>query len=236
MKKKLVITFFFNLLLLSCASNEQYANILDSKNIPEIEEYIAKAHPEDPKKRILQQRLIALKNADWVKGRQNAKPMAARPIVMELPSKAAFNKNTPETEAIFKQLLAETPEEHKQKTVQLLNNMFSQETDKNEVIVLVKNNSDCNLVLEITGKKYYKLPIPTKGENSIVIDKGNYSFAGSVCDVPYKSSKELSKSIALILSNPEEKNATEITENSQKVSSKKKPSTKKSSTKKTKRK
>lgn len=236
MKKKLFITFFFNLLLLSCVSNEQHTNILESKNIPEIEEYLSKAHPEDPKRKILQQRLIALKNADWVKGRKDAKPMAARPIVMEIPSKATLKKNSPEKEALFQKLLAETPEEHKQKTVKLLNNMFDQDTGKNEVIILVKNNSDCNLVLEISGKKFYQLPVPTKGENSIIIEKGSYSFTGSICDVAYKNNKEITTGIAIILSNPEEKDASSPAEQPQKAPLKKKTTGKKSTSKKGKKK
>ena len=56
MKKNLFYAVFFNLIILSCASHEPKENILNSKNIAEIEDYISKAHPEDPKKRILQQR------------------------------------------------------------------------------------------------------------------------------------------------------------------------------------
>lgn len=148
---------FFSLITQSCVSNEHKDNILNSTNINEIEVYISKAHPEDPKRRILKQRVIALKNADWVKGRKDAKPMATRPVFLDLPSKNAFRKSTPESEAVFKQLLAETPEAHKQKTIQLLNTIFNQDISSNEVILLLKNDSDCNLVLEISGKKNFTI-------------------------------------------------------------------------------
>ena len=51
MKKNLFPLLFFSLLIFSCTANEHAANILNSTNISEIEEYISKAHPEDPKKR-----------------------------------------------------------------------------------------------------------------------------------------------------------------------------------------
>lgn len=203
MKKILFPLVFFGLTIQSCVSNEHRDNILNSTNIAEIEEYISKAHPEDPKRRVLKQRVIALKNADWVKGRKNAKPMAARPVILDLPSKNSFKKNSPESEAVFKQLLAETPEEHKQKTTQLLNAIFNQDIASNEVILLLKNNSDCNLVLEISGKKFYNLPVPAKSENSLVLDKDTYTLSGNVCDVPYKSVKQFTKGAVIILSNPE---------------------------------
>ncbi|KQT19256.1 hypothetical protein ASG31_17920 [Chryseobacterium sp. Leaf404] len=203
MKKILFPLVFFSLIIQSCAANEHKDNILNSTNIAEIEEYISKANSENPKRRILKQRVIALKNADWVKGRKDAKPMAARPVIMDLPSKNSFKKNSPESEAVFKKLLAKTPEEHKQNTVKLLNSIFNQDISGNEVILLLKNNSDCNLVLEISGKKFYNLPVPAMSENTLVLDKGMYTLSGNVCDVPYKSMKEFSKSALIILSNPE---------------------------------
>ena len=63
--------------------------------------------------------------------------MAARPLILDFPAKNSLRKNSPENEALFKKLLEETPEEHKQKTIKLLNNMFSQEVDNSEAIVLI---------------------------------------------------------------------------------------------------
>lgn len=203
MKKILFPLVFCGLITQSCVSNEHRDNILNSTNIAEIEDYISTAHPEDPKRRVLKQRVIALKNAEWVKGRKDAKPMAARPVILDLPSNNSFRKNSPESEAVFRQLLAETPEEHKQKTTQLLNAIFNQDITSDEVILLLKNNSDCNLVLEISGKKFYNLPVPAKSENSLVLNKDTYTLSGNVCDVPYKSVKEFTKGAVIILSNPE---------------------------------
>ena len=203
MKKKTLTFFFFGLLISSCASNAtEKVDILKSANINEIEEYLGKSHPQDPKNRILKQRIIALKNAEWTKGAKNAKPMEARPVFMELPDPLSKKKNSEAKQEIFNKLMAATSEEHKEKTKKLLNNMFNEDISHNEVILLLKNNSDCNLVLEISGKKFYNLAVPAKGENFIVLNKDSYNLSGSLCDVKYQSSKEINKGLVIVLQNP----------------------------------
>ncbi|WP_426475261.1 DUF6759 domain-containing protein [Chryseobacterium balustinum] len=203
MKKKTLTVFFFGLILSSCASNNtDRGDILKSTNINEIEEYLGKAHPEDPKKKILKQHVIALKNAEWTKGAKNAKPMEARPVFMELPDQLSNKRSSEANLEVFKKLMSETSEEHREKTKKLLNNMFNEDITHNEAILLLKNNSDCNLVLEISGKKFYNLAVPAKGENFIVLDKDTYSFSGSICDVKYQSSKGINKSLVVVLQNP----------------------------------
>lgn len=203
MKKKTLTFFFFGLILSSCASNTvDKVDVLKSTNISEIEEYLGKAHPEDPKTRILKQRIIALKNAEWTKGAKNARPMEARPVFMELPDQLNSKKKSEANLEVFKKLMSETSEEHRDKTKKLLNNMFNEDITHNEAILLLKNNSDCNLVLEISGKKFYNLAVPAKGENFIVLNKDTYTFSGNVCDVKYQSSKEINKSLVVVLQNP----------------------------------
>ena len=203
MKKKTLTFFFFGLILSSCASNTvDKVDVLKSTNISEIEEYLGKAHPEDPKTRILKQRIIALKNAEWTKGAKNAKPMEARPVFMELSNQLTNKRNSEANLEVFKKLMSETSEEHREKTKKLLNNMFNEDITNNEAILLLKNNSDCNLILEISGKKFYNLAVPAKGENFIVLNKDTYTFSGNVCDVKYQSSKEINKSLVVVLQNP----------------------------------
>lgn len=209
MKKKILGFFFFGLMLSSCASNGDRSDILKSNSINEIEEYLGKTHPEDPKRRILKQRIIALKNAGWTKGAKDAKPMEARPLFMELTDHSGKKKNSETNHEVFKKLMAETSDEHRDKTKTLLNNMFNDDLSQNEAILLLKNNSDCDLVLEISGKKFYNLAIPAKGENFIVINKDLYTFSGNVCDVKYQSSKDIRKSVVVVLKNPELKSPYE---------------------------
>lgn len=207
MKKKWTTVLFFSLIVSSCAVNTAKEEILKSANINEIEEYLSKAHPEDPKRKILKQRIIALKNAEWTKGKKDAKPMEARPVFVNLPTISSAKKNNEQKEELFKKLMNENSEQHKEKTVKLLNSLFNEDISSNEAILLIKNNSDCNLVLEISGKKFYHLPVPAKGENSIVVNKDEYNLSGSLCDVVYQNKKEIGKNLMMVLNNPGYKNS-----------------------------
>lgn len=202
MKKSIFIILLCT--LFSCKSTSAKSssqNILESTDIKEIENYLATTYPDDPKRSVLKPKLIALKNAEWTKGKKNAKPMEARPIISEIPSDAIRRPNSEEAEE-FKRLIASTSQEHKDKTVKLLNAMFNEDINSKEVILLFKNQSDCNLVLKIQGKDFYNMAVPAKGENFIVINKGTYTLTGNVCDVVYSSKKELNKSLFLTINNP----------------------------------
>lgn len=191
-------------ILVCCSSVQEQnksQNILESKNISEIEDFLKIAHPDDPKRNVLKSKIIALKNSEWTKGKKDAKPMEARPVISEISTTLMKNSNAQETEE-FKRLIASTPAEHKEKTVKLLNAMFNEDISSKEVILLFKNNSDCNIVLRIQGKDFYNLAVPAKGENSIVINKGSYTLTSHVCDVLYSSQKEIKKSIFLTINNP----------------------------------
>lgn len=176
-------------------------NIMNETNIPKIEAFLKTAHPEDPRRIPLKSKLIALKNANWTKGSQSAKPMNAKPVVLEIPKSVIQQKNNSETEE-FKKLMVESSDAHKAKTVKLLNAMFDNDINRKEVILMVQNNSDCNMIVRIQGEKFYNLAVPTKGQNSVVLNKGTYTLISNVCDVKYTSVKNLSKSQLVILNNP----------------------------------
>lgn len=199
MKRILLVLLVFNCLALSAQKKNK--NILKSTNIKEIENFLKTAHPEDPRRIVLKPKLVALKNSEWTKGKKTAKPMAARPIVVEVPNNVVKHPNSAEAQE-FNQLIAESSDAHKAKTVKLLNTLFDEDVKKKEVILLIQNNSDCNLILRIQGKNYYNLAVSAHGENSIVLDKGDYQLTSNLCDVKYASSKKLTKSTVVILNNP----------------------------------
>lgn len=110
--------------------------------------------------------------------------------------------NTEEEE--FNQLIALSPVEHKNKTVKILNSLFDNDPRSNEVIVMVENKSDCNIIvrMEAAGGKKYRLPVPSKQENSMVIEKGSYLFTSLVCGAQYASQKNIKKALMVSLANP----------------------------------
>lgn len=194
------------------AQKKKSGNIMTSTSIEEVTEFLKNAHPDDTRVPLLRSRLIALKNAEMMKRAREAKPMAARPLETETPApknmakpseddeKKALAKKEEEEE--FNKLMAETSAEHKEKTLKLLNTLFDQDISSSEMVLLIQNNSDCNMILRIQGNKYYNLAVPTHGENSIVLEKGQYSFTSNVCDTEYVSTKYLDKSQIVVLSNP----------------------------------
>ncbi|MFN1216989.1 DUF6759 domain-containing protein [Chryseobacterium kwangjuense] len=176
-------------------------DILKSTNIREIEDYLKNTHPDDPKRSILKPKLIALKNSEWTKGAKNAKPMEARPVITEIPNRFMRNSSSDDAEE-FKKLIAETSDQHKEKTVKLLNAMFDEDITRKEAVLLFRNNSDCNIVLRIEGKDFYNLAVPAHGENFIVLNKGSYTLSSNVCDIKYISAKDIKKSIFVVIDNP----------------------------------
>lgn len=190
--------------LASCKINPAengFQNILESKNIPEIEHFLKICHPDDPRRSVLKSKLIALKNSEWIKGGKNARPMEARPVISEIPGHLLKNSSSAEAEE-FKRLIASTTKEHSDKTVKLLNAMFNEDISSKKVILLLRNNSDCNMIVRIQGKNFYNLAVPAKNENFMVINKGSYILTSNVCDIIYSSKKEISKSLFLTISNP----------------------------------
>jgi hypothetical protein len=204
--KKIALAISLFTIVASCATNNvknTSKNILESKNIQEIEKFLKTCHPDDPRKNVLKPKLIALKNSEWTKGKIGARPMEARPIISEISTSIMKNPSSSDAEE-FKRLVASTSTEHKDKTVKLLNTMFNEDISSKEAILLFKNNSDCNLVLRIHGKDFYNMAVPAKGENFIVINKGTYTLTSNICDVIYSSQKDIKKSIFLTINNPKE--------------------------------
>jgi len=200
--KKILTTLLFLILASGTASAQKKTkDILKSTNIREIEEYLKNTHPDDPKRFVLKPKLIALKNSEWTKGASKAKPMETRPVMTDIPNRFMRNSSSNDAEE-FKKLLAETSDQHKDKTVKLLNAMFDEDITKKEAVLLFRNNSDCNIILRIEGKDFYNLAVPSHGENFIVLNKGSYTLNSNVCDVKYSSQKDIKKSIFVVIENP----------------------------------
>lgn len=196
----LLITIFSISHSCKSAENGKYEQILQTKNIVLIEDFLKNAHDQDPRRGILKPRLIALKNAA-LKKIAAKNQMVARPILAEIPVTAA-NLNTEEA-VEFQTLMSQgSSKNHQEKTVQLLNALFDQDISSKEAILLVQNKSDCNMILRLEGKTFYNLAIPTQSENSLVLPKGEYKLSSNVCDVKYNTTKKIIKNILVTLDSP----------------------------------
>ncbi|MFN4364249.1 DUF6759 domain-containing protein [Chryseobacterium hispalense] len=108
----------------------------------------------------------------------------------------------PDAEASeFNMLMAENPVEHKNKTVKILNSLFDNDPNAKECIVMIENKSDCNIIvrMEGVGITKYRLPVPAHGDNSIVVQKGDYLFTSIVCGAQYASQKTIQKPLMVAL-------------------------------------
>ncbi len=114
----------------------------------------------------------------------------------------------PDTEATeFNMLMAENPVEHKNKTVKILNSLFDNDPNATECIVMIENKSDCNIIIRMEGigTTKYRLPVPAHGDNSIVVQKGDYLFTGIVCGAQYASQKTIQKPLMVALGSSSKK-------------------------------
>lgn len=91
------------------------------------------------------------------------------------------------------------PSEEAKRTAAMLTHLFNNDTNKNDAYINIKNRSSCNLIVKISGKKYYNLSVPAKGQNFILIDKGEYVLTTMVCDAKYSSLKKIDKDIEIAL-------------------------------------
>ncbi|WP_250255586.1 DUF6759 domain-containing protein [Chryseobacterium sp. Marseille-Q3244] len=91
------------------------------------------------------------------------------------------------------------PSEANKKTAAMLTHLFNNDINKNEAYINIKNRSSCNLIVKISGKKYYNLSVPARGENFILIDKGEYVLTTMVCDAKYSSLKKITQDIEIAL-------------------------------------
>ncbi len=117
---------------------------------------------------------------------------------------AASSMMSKSEEAEFEMLMNESPIEHKNKTVKLLNKLFDNDPNSKDCIVMIQNKSDCNMIVRIegVGNVKYRLAVPAKDENSVVVLKGDYLFTSQVCGAQYASQKTVQKAIMVALNNP----------------------------------
>lgn len=210
--------------------NDPRRAVLKPRLMGLISDYIKTAHPRDQRIKDLQEKLALLKRRPNTKisfEEMNAiikqKQIKKYKEELELAQRGLLARNTGSTASTaagtsssgasgianpeqdeFNLLMNSTPEEHTQKTVKLLNKLFDNDVSSTDVIVMVENKSKCDIIVRIdgAGNMKYRLAIPTKSENSIVITKGDYLFTSLVCGAQYASQKTVQKAIMVSLDNP----------------------------------
>ncbi|WP_419869654.1 DUF6759 domain-containing protein [Chryseobacterium sp. CT-SW4] len=202
-KKSLILLILFLLFSGFCDAQRKYnkKHILKSTSIEDIQDYLSKAHPEDPKRDILELRLISLKNQAWTKGAKDAKPMAARPVVSDITNEVKKGTHPAEVEE-FNKLIAETTVDHDNRTASLLTTLSSQDSNEQNAVFIFQNNTDCNLIVRLKGEQNYNLPVNSRQENFMVVKKGTYKVESKVCSINYATQKNIIKGTVITLNSP----------------------------------
>lgn len=152
---------------------------------PQIIASFIKTHPNDTQVPALRSKLIALVAP------QN--DVTAKPKIQTLTPKKIEKELNKDANG------AQQTEKSKQ-AARVLNHLFDNNPNKKEAYIQIINKSKCNLIVKFNSKnKYYNLDVPAKNKNYILIDKGNYEIATSICDAKFAQNKMIDKDIAITL-------------------------------------
>lgn len=183
MKNKLLLLI---LLVFSTFSFSQTSQELDkamlSKDPNVIAEFIKK-YPNNKNTPFLQRKLNSMA------GSGNA---AAKPSIQPLNTDK-LEKQVEKSEAKGE------PDAKAKRTAEVLTHLFNNDPNKKDAYVLIRNKSECNLIVKFEGKKFYNLDVPKMGENYILVQKGTYRITTMICNAQYASVKNITQDLEINL-------------------------------------
>ncbi|AZI68382.1 DUF6759 domain-containing protein [Cloacibacterium normanense] len=183
MKNKvlLLILLVFSTFLFSQTSQELDKAML-SKDPNVIAEFIKK-YPDNKNTPFLQRKL------NGMTGSGNA---AAKPSIQPLNTEK-LEKQVEKSEAKGE------PDAKAKRTAEVLTHLFNNDPNKKDAYVLIRNKSECNLIVKFEGKKFYNLDVPKMGENYILVQKGTYRITTMICNAQYASVKNITQDLEINL-------------------------------------
>lgn len=191
MKKYLYIFALFFSISSFAQSNYSAAQVEKSTDPRVIANFI-KNNPNDPKTPEFKRKLIAVINSGKSSSQQ---AKVAKPNVKAI--------STSKLSTSIKRDVAKDGSNDKHKrTADLLNHLFNTDPTSRTAYVQIVNKSKCNLIVKISGRKFYNLDVPANNQNFLLVDKGSYTLTTSVCDAKYSSTKNIGKDIVVTLNAP----------------------------------
>ncbi|WP_435524018.1 DUF6759 domain-containing protein [Chryseobacterium indoltheticum] len=129
---------------------------------------------------------------------QNTRQPVRRPVP-SASNTGTKNSSATQTEREYQTLL----KTYKPETAEVLNSLLNDSSNSPTVSVSVENKSNCNMVLTISGKNYFKkIPIGANKIGSAMIPKNqNYNLSGMLCNSVYEKTKYVTNSFSIKLSN-----------------------------------
>lgn len=190
----LFLGLFFSMI---CCGQSQYTQTqVEQSTDPRVIANFIKFNPNHPKTPEFKRKLIAVINNDKSPGKKAA---VAKPTVAPISTTKLTN--------VIKKDVAKTGgvSEKNKKTAELLTHIFNSDASSKDAYIQIINKSKCNLIVKISGKKFYNLDVPANNQNFILVNKGSYTVTTSVCDAKYSSVKSINKDIVLTLNSPRAK-------------------------------
>jgi hypothetical protein len=184
----------------------------ETSNEPRIIAGFLKQNPGHVRTDFFKKRLITIIMADnSPEAKPTIKPLSKSKIE-KIVSNSDLNKGkdinassatTPERNVSYASLGSTSkkaePSEKAKKTANMLSHIFNHDPSDKEAYINIKNKSNCRLIVKISGKKYYNIDVPAKGQNFILIEKGEYVLTTMVCDAKYSSLKKIHRDIEIQL-------------------------------------
>ncbi len=182
------------LLVMIAVSGMYYAQVsvftAMNSNDPNVVQSFITANPKHPKIPELKKKLQGMRYT-VVSSSGSGNDAEAKPKV----SKLTTNK-------LEKNISKSKTSESAEKTAAILTNLFNDNKYSKEAVLQIVNRSSCELVVKVAGKKkYYNLNVPSKNQNYILIEKGNYNLTTSICGASYTSNKSITASTIITLGN-----------------------------------
>lgn len=115
-------------------------------------------------------------------------------------SNPVYASNTSSTKSTSGSKASSGPSADHKKTADMLTHIFNNDPMNNQAYLNFKNNTKCNMVVKIEGKKHYNIDVAAKNQNFALIEKGTYTISAMVCDSKYSAVKNVTKDIEIALS------------------------------------
>ncbi|MDR3025710.1 DUF6759 domain-containing protein [Chryseobacterium sp.] len=116
------------------------------------------------------------------------------------PSSTSNSGNRANTEREYNELI----KTYKPETADVLNDLLNSDDPKNpKTSISVENKSPCNMVLTVSGNNFFKkIPIGAGKIGYTMVPKNqNYRLSGVLCNSAYQSTKFVTTSYSIKLSN-----------------------------------
>ncbi|MCP2038986.1 DUF6759 domain-containing protein [Chryseobacterium sp. HSC-36S06] len=191
MKRYLYFLVFF-ISFFSFAQSKYTVAQVEKSTDPQVIANFIKFNPTHPKTPEFKRKLLAAINSNKPAAQQAS---VAKPTVKPISTEKLKT-------AIKKDVAKDGRNDKHKRTADLLNHMFNSDPSSRTAYVQIVNKSKCNLIVKISGRKFYNLDVPAHNQNFILIDKGNYTLTTSVCDAKYSSVKNINKDIVVTLNAP----------------------------------